>query len=86
MRGRASRVVGVGLGFSHNLINAFLGIGLAHASARCDYLRYVGAVDRWDVCAFAEIGLPKPQDLGPGLGTILGCANGRTVVGCFCRG
>ena len=27
MRGRASRVVGVDLGLSHNLINALLGIG-----------------------------------------------------------
>jgi hypothetical protein len=60
MRGSASGVVSVGLGLGHNLINALLGIGLADASVRCDYLRYVSAIARWDVCIFAEIRLPQP--------------------------
>src|ERR1700730_17576378 len=87
MRGRASRVVDIGLGLNPNLINPFLGIGVAHAGARCDYLRYVSAVARWHVRAFAKIGLPKSQDLSlrTTLSSCVACANGRTVVGCFCR-
>jgi hypothetical protein len=42
------------------VINALFCIGLADASARCDYLRYVRAVARF--CTFAKIRFPKPQD------------------------
>jgi hypothetical protein len=39
MRGSASGIVSVGLCLSYNLINALLGVGLADAGTRCDYLR-----------------------------------------------
>ena len=57
-------------GLSDNLIDALLGIGHAHAGARCDYLSYVSAIARQDAGVFAEIRLPQPQDLGPYLKVI----------------
>ena len=62
--------------------NALLGIRLAHTSARC-YQRHVSAVARWDVCVYAEIRFPRPQDLSRvTLGCRVGCVNSRAVVRC----
>ena len=74
-----------GLCLSHNLINALLRIRLAHTSARCDHVRYVSAVARWDICVYAEIRFPRPQDLSRvTLDCRVGCVNSRAVVRCGC--
>jgi hypothetical protein len=62
MRRAAPRIVGGGLGFGNDLVDAFLGIGLTHARACGDDLCDVGSIARREAFAAAEVGGPQPQD------------------------
>ena len=62
-----ARIVGSGLCLGNDVVDAFLGIGLAYAGARSHDLRYIGFIGGTEVLIVVKAGRPQAQDFCPRL-------------------